>query len=177
MNNFSSNAAPYVNREKPVIKMLAVGTIAWQLLAADLYAQAEPSDSGNELQTIDEGNTQYTCPMHPHFLSTDADGTCPICGMDLVPSSSGGGDSGVTEVAVSPEMIQTMGIRTATVERKQIEESLRLFGTVETNERLENVSVSKFEGWIEDLSVNAVGDVVTAGESVSYTHLTLPTKA
>ena len=164
MNNSLNNAALCQTTIKPAIKILAVGTIAWQLITAGGYAQTDSSDTGHELQAIDEGNTQYTCPMHPHFLSTDADGTCPICGMDLVPSSSGGGDSGVTEVAVSPEMIQTMGIRTATVERKHIEESLRLFGTVETNERLENVSVSKFEGWIEDLSINAVGDVVTAGE-------------
>ena len=164
MNNFPINASTCHTYVKPVIKMLAVGTIAWQLIAIDGYAQSDSSSSGNEVQTIDEGNTQYTCPMHPHFLSTDADGSCPICGMDLVPSSSGGSDSGVTEVAVSPEMIQTMGIRTAAVERKQIEESLRLFGTVETNERLENVSVSKFEGWIEDLSVNAEGDVVISGE-------------
>ena len=28
---------------------------------------------------------QYTCPMHPHYISTDANGSCPICGMDLVP--------------------------------------------------------------------------------------------
>jgi len=28
---------------------------------------------------------EYTCPMHPHYISTDADGSCPICGMDLVP--------------------------------------------------------------------------------------------
>ena len=25
----------------------------------------------------------YTCPMHPHVVSED-EGTCPICGMDLV---------------------------------------------------------------------------------------------
>ncbi len=26
---------------------------------------------------------QYTCPMHPHYM-TDREGTCPVCGMDLV---------------------------------------------------------------------------------------------
>ena len=30
----------------------------------------------------------YTCPMHPHYVSTDADGTCPICGMDLIPAKA-----------------------------------------------------------------------------------------
>ena len=28
--------------------------------------------------------TEYTCPMHPEIIR-DATGSCPICGMDLVP--------------------------------------------------------------------------------------------
>lgn len=31
---------------------------------------------------------QYTCPMHPQIVK-DGPGQCPICGMDLVPKSSG----------------------------------------------------------------------------------------
>jgi Cu(I)/Ag(I) efflux system membrane fusion protein len=30
---------------------------------------------------------QYTCPMHPEVV-TDAPGTCPKCGMDLVKKES-----------------------------------------------------------------------------------------
>ena len=30
-----------------------------------------------------EKTTQYTCPMHPEVIS-DAPGSCPKCGMDLV---------------------------------------------------------------------------------------------
>ena len=63
------------------------------------------------------GPALFTCPMHPHYIATDPDGTCPICGMDLVPAQSdagGGPDDGT--VAVAPEMIQTMGVRTAPVE-------------------------------------------------------------
>lgn len=164
MNNFSIKRNDYKTHAKSMVRMLAVGAFAWQLATANSYAQTDQADAGNQLQSIDEGNSQYTCPMHPHFLSTDADGSCPICGMDLVAASAGGGENGVTEVAVSSEMIQTMGIRTATVAREEIEESLRLFGTVESSERLENVSVSKFEGWIEALSVNAEGDAVSPGE-------------
>jgi len=164
MNNFSTKRTSYETQAKSLVRILAVGAFAWQLATAHSYAQTDQADAANQLQSIDEGNSQYTCPMHPHFLSTDADGSCPICGMDLVAASAGGGENGVTEVAVSSEMIQTMGIRTSAVAREQIEESLRLFGTVESSERLENVSVSKFEGWIEALSVNAEGDSVKPGE-------------
>lgn len=30
---------------------------------------------------------KYTCPMHPHYIA-DEMGTCPICGMDLVPMAA-----------------------------------------------------------------------------------------
>ncbi len=33
--------------------------------------------------------TQYTCPMHPTVIS-DKQGTCPVCGMDLVRKARAG---------------------------------------------------------------------------------------
>lgn len=106
--------------------------------------------------------------MHPHYISTDPEGSCPICGMDLVPVSADEGpsqdslsQSGV--IAVAPEMIQTMGVRTAPVMVADFGRTLRAFGTVETNERLENVAASRIEGWIEDLQVRAEGDIVRPG--------------
>lgn len=66
-------------------------------------------------------------------------------------------------VQVSPEMIQTMGVRTARVETAFFEPSLRAFGNVVSNERLESVSVARLEGWIEDLAIRAEGDEVERG--------------
>lgn len=107
---------------------------------------------------------QYTCPMHPHYISTDPDGSCPICGMDLVPvSTDASAAQGDGSIAVAPEMIQTMGIRTVPAEVTDFSETLRAFGVVETNERLENVAASRLEGWIEDLTVRAEGDTVRPG--------------
>ncbi len=36
------------------------------------------------MNTIDNSKTQFTCPMHPEIIS-DHSGSCPICGMELVP--------------------------------------------------------------------------------------------
>ncbi len=111
---------------------------------------------------------QYTCPMHPHYLSTDPDGSCPICGMDLVPLKNNANvdrDSKTNAaITVSATMLQTMGVRTSAAEVVEFGRTLRAFGTVEANERLENVSVSRLEGWIEDLNVRAEGDFVRDGD-------------
>jgi len=83
-------------------------------------------------------------------------------GMDYIPVYA---DPSAADgsIAVAPEMIQTMGVRTAPVEIANFGRSLRAFGTVETNERLENVAASRIEGWIEDLRVRAEGDTVRPG--------------
>lgn len=39
--------------------------------------------------TIDPAHTKYTCVMHPEVIS-DKPGTCPKCGMELVPKETGG---------------------------------------------------------------------------------------
>lgn len=107
----------------------------------------------------------YTCPMHPHYISTDPDGSCPICGMDLVPAS---GDTTANStvakgIAVTPEIIQTIGVRTAVAKVAPMTETLRAFGTVEANERQETVVASRVEGWVDELAVRAVGDPVDPG--------------
>ncbi len=148
---------------KPALVLMTL--TAGILAACDNTATTRASVGGPAARSssADEAS-QYTCPMHPHYISTDADGTCPICGMDLVPAS-GGGEARPSDgsITVAPEMLQTMGVRTALAEVTALSGSLRAFGTVETNERLENVSVARLEGWIEDLTVRAEGDTVRPG--------------
>ena len=109
----------------------------------------------------------YTCPMHPHYIATDPDGSCPICGMDLVPleySDEGISDTDATTVNLAAGMIQTIGVRTQKAKVTELGSTLRAFGSIERNERLENVSVARMEGWIEELLVQAEGDQVTKGQ-------------
>ena len=154
---------------------------------------------------------QYTCPMHPHYIS-DHEGTCPICGMDLVPvggtetpseemstpsgekkilywvapmdpnfksdkpgkspmgmdlvpvyeESSGANTPGT--VSISPETIQTMGVRTVRAEIVPFGSEVRAVGVVEADQRAQQELTTRVEGWIEDLKIEAVGDVVAKGD-------------
>ncbi len=48
---------------------------------------------------------QYTCPMHPHYVA-DRPGSCPICGMDLVPME-GDEEDNEEEEASSKDVIDS----------------------------------------------------------------------
>ena len=54
-----------------------------KLLAARLQKGAPPAATTLEAPLAE----RYTCPMHPE-IQTDVAGSCPICGMDLVPMES-----------------------------------------------------------------------------------------
>ncbi len=106
----------------------------------------------------------YQCPMHPHFTSSVADTLCPVCGMSLVAVDATARESRPDDaVSVSPEMIQSMGVRTVAARVAELGRTLRAFGTVETDERQENVIVSRLEGWIDRLQPRAEGDTVRPG--------------
>jgi Cu(I)/Ag(I) efflux system membrane fusion protein len=115
----------------------------------------------------------YYCPMHPTYTS-DRKGECPICGMSLEPIPPGGvgaastadaGDvPGLTSVHISPERVQTIGVRTAVVERRAVGGSLDLVGFVSPDEsRLKRVQI-RVAGWVQELFVNRTGETVTAGQ-------------
>lgn len=147
------------------------------ILAACEPASKSPSalEAGHDHAAMQAGQSQsskmdmpaeevssYTCPMHPHYIATDPNGSCPICGMDLVPvTTEAKGSSGIS---VSPEMLQTMGIRTAVVSVSDFNQALRAYGTVEPNTRLESMAASRLEGWISGLTVRAEGDRVRRGQ-------------
>ncbi|RIA56073.1 efflux RND transporter periplasmic adaptor subunit [Dichotomicrobium thermohalophilum] len=115
-----------------------------------------------------DGAQKWTCPMHPHYIA-DAFGTCPICGMDLVKLDTGDSDLEATTatsrevITVAPEVVQSMGVRLSEAEQSQFGRTVRSYGIVTENERLQTDITSRVEGWVTELKTTAVGDEVSAG--------------
>ncbi len=172
---------------------------------------------------------QYTCPMHPHYVA-DRFGTCPICGMDLVPLENDGDSDDEEEeeilqktdikstskkkilywvapmnpnykmdkpgkspmgmdlvpvyaeesdvsstdekkdsnkrasVTISPEIIQSIGVRTEKAQMASFGTLVRSYGDVTENIRLQSDISGRVSGWVKELKIKAEGDAVKKGD-------------
>lgn len=84
-------------------------------------------------------------------------------GMDYLPVYEGElGKPG--QVLLGPEKIQKLGVKTETVQFRQLTRSIRALGSIQADERRQQVVNAKFEGWIQQLLVNATGQAVKRGQ-------------
>lgn len=113
----------------------------------------------------------YICPMHPQIHGKAGD-TCPICGMNLVPlgQDQSGRQKMPGVVALTPEMVQMIGVRIAPVVKRAFGNQVRAVGSIVPNERTEYKITSRAAGWIERLAISAVGDRVTKDQELYRIH-------
>ncbi len=106
----------------------------------------------------------WVAPMDPNFRR-DAPGKSPM-GMDLIPVYAGEADTSPGTITVSPQVIQTLGVRTAVVERRLLLHQISTVGFVTHDEdRLSRVQ-PRVAGWIEQLHVRANGEIVAESEPI-----------
>ena len=115
-----------------------------------------------------DSETTYTCPMHPQIIKNEP-GTCPICGMDLVPVSKSHGmavDSSLLPLLkpVNEQVIASM----PTIE---VESGTRIFsipvqGTITYDTRKQETVASRVAGRIERMYVKYNFQPVSKGQLV-----------
>jgi Cu(I)/Ag(I) efflux system membrane fusion protein/cobalt-zinc-cadmium efflux system membrane fusion protein len=107
----------------------------------------------------------WVAPMDPTYIR-DKPGKSPM-GMDLVPvyeDEAGAAQEGT--IAVDPRIIQSMGVRTAIAEVKEISRTIRAVGQVTYDERLLTAVTTKLPGWVERLYVKTTGDPIRRGQNL-----------
>jgi Cu(I)/Ag(I) efflux system membrane fusion protein len=67
-------------------------------------------------------------------------------------------------MTIAPERLQTIGVKFQEAARRPLDKLIRTVGRVEIDERLVGRVNLKFEGWIEELRVSAIGDHVKKGQ-------------
>jgi len=164
-----------------LLASILVGAGTW------FFAAGRRTVSPAQVDEKEKQTEQYYCPMHPTFTS-DKPGDCPICGMGLVPlekkgspvKSSGSKDNhgamktaapqtlpaGYVEVSIPQERLRLIGVTYADAKFVDLEQTVRTVGIVTADEtRLHHIH-SKFEGYIEDIYADYVGEYVKKGSAL-----------
>jgi RND family efflux transporter MFP subunit len=106
----------------------------------------------------------WAAPMDPTYIR-DKPGKSPM-GMDLVPVYEEEGESKepASTIRINPVTMQNMGVRLGKVQRKTLVKDIRTVGTIAFDETKIFTVNTKFNGWIEKLYVNFVGENVKKGQ-------------
>ncbi|MCB1923496.1 MAG: efflux RND transporter periplasmic adaptor subunit [Gammaproteobacteria bacterium] len=142
------------------------------LLGGCLDPESKPSES--MAQAADDSalehaqkhlDPKYVCPMHPQIVR-DEEGTCPICGMDLVPKMIDASAGKRPTVEISNAIINSMGVRSQPAENTTLWKYVETVGRIDYDEtRLAHVH-PRAEGWMETLDVNAEGEPIKSGQLI-----------
>src|SRR5215207_4542225 len=86
--------------------------------------------------------------------------------MDYIPVCEDAAGESPGTVTVSVGKVQRLGVRTEEVAERSLSRTVRVFATLQFDERRQFVVAPKFSGWIEKLFVNATGDAVARGQTL-----------
>ncbi|AWW31907.1 efflux RND transporter periplasmic adaptor subunit [Echinicola strongylocentroti] len=138
------------------------GIIGWALTSN------EPKAEGS-IEHDHSGESIYTCSMHPQ-IKQEEPGSCPICGMDLVPLSTlSDSDSADPYVmTMSPEAVALANIATSTLKTGGAAGGgLSLSGAIEADERKVTTVSANFGGRVDALFVAFTGQEVKQGQRLA----------
>lgn len=127
--------------------------------AADMQLKAGMADpkTGKKIK-------YWVAPMNPTYIRNEP-GKSPM-GMDLVPvyEEEGGEKEPSSTIRIDPVTVQNMGVRLGRVKRKALVKDIRTVGSITYDETRIYMVTTKFNGWIEKLHVDFVGEKVTRGQ-------------
>ena len=135
---------------------ILLGSIVWK------------SDSPDQLQTKSDNSKTiagFTCSMHPQIQNSTM-GSCPLCGMELVPISDSG-DVSDHQFRMTDNAIALADIRTHKIGGiAEQNGSLRLSGKITSNMKTDAIQTTLFDGRIESLNINSIGQYIREGQEI-----------
>ena len=156
---------PHIQQHGPGDCPICGMTLVKKTVAAPTESAPEMQNKSDEKKS-DGASTQrvlyYYDPMRPeeHF---DKPGPSPFMDMQLLPKYAEADNADGGGIAVSATVIQSLGIRTANPQRRDVRPSIRVPARVVADARGQARVQARVSGWIERLHVRAVGQQVSRG--------------
>ena len=111
----------------------------------------------------------YSCSMHPQIRQNQP-GTCPLCGMNLVQSTSLQTTTDPNAIQLSEDAQKLADIQTLKVTKSSPSVTLHLNGRVLADKRKTAVQTTHISGQIEQLLIGSKGQYIKAGEIIAYVY-------
>lgn len=141
----------------PQFSFLLVGLV---LIVAVGFAQRTgwiTASSGSTSKNTDGAQQIHICPMHPQ-IRQPGPGRCDICGMELVPATSGGEtDLDELSVKIEPAQRRLSNITTATVAFEPVQDTIQTVGAIAIDESRMATIASYVDGRLERLFADYTG--------------------
>jgi Cu(I)/Ag(I) efflux system membrane fusion protein len=147
-----------------------LGVIA--LLAFSYWLGARTSDKNTDSEMKAQNSDEKKILFYRNPMGLPDTSDVPkqdSMGMDYIPVYREENEalaSGSSVIKISVEKIQKLGVKTELASMRQLDHSLRAVGRVELNERQIYTIAPKFEGWIDALHVNAMGEQIKSGQAL-----------
>ncbi len=128
---------------------------------------ATDTHSASEHNYVQDPVTKlWTCSMHPQ-IKMEKPGSCPLCGMDLIPLETELKESvGENEIIMTEAAIKLADIQTSKVVKADAVKDLHLLGRVKPDEGKLFTQSAHIPGRIERLYVNFTGEKVIKGQKI-----------
>lgn len=145
-----------------VVLFIGVG-IGYLLFGSSSHTNSDHTHDRNS----EVADQIWTCSMHPQIKQSES-GDCPICGMDLIPTTNMTGDLDINQFRMTENAMALANIQTSIVgDGGTSSQEIRLSGKIEENEEETTVQVTHFTGRIEKLLVNAIGEKISKGQRIA----------
>ncbi|SDI53908.1 efflux RND transporter periplasmic adaptor subunit [Winogradskyella thalassocola] len=146
------------------IAVLSVGVLlGWLLFGGTTHTETEHNHNA-----VAESNQMWTCSMHPQIMQPET-GDCPICGMDLIPAETSAVGLMADQFKLSENAVALANIQTSIVGNGNLDRDAGfvLSGKITENENETATMPAHFNGRIEKLYVNSLGEKVNKGQAVA----------
>jgi Cu(I)/Ag(I) efflux system membrane fusion protein len=154
---------------------VAVGLAGGYALAALQSGSGAPAHDHHallaEAAVLHDGQQVFTCAMHPQ-VRLPGPGSCPICGIDLIPVAADNAGDGREEdtageapqLRLTPRSAALMQVDVRPAERRFVQVPVRVFGRLDHDEtRLRTIS-AWVPGRLDELHVDFTGVAVRQGQ-------------
>ncbi|MBB3205036.1 Cu(I)/Ag(I) efflux system membrane fusion protein [Rhodopirellula rubra] len=132
------------------------------------WLTADGFSGGNDEAVAEAGvgeEKRYICPMMCTPPSTEP-GRCPVCAMELVEATGGGGGDGIS-VTIEPSARRLVGIQTAMSKMGEVNRTIRTIGSIDFDESQLSTISAYIDGRLEKMYANYAGVKVNEGDDLA----------